>query len=272
MDVALRFNKYWIILLTRIKEDLTYRTNYVAGALLRFLPMITTIFLWRAVYGNGDTLHGGMDFRDVVAYYLLVYVSRGFSSMPNMTREISVDIKDGQLNKYLVKPLGYFGYQIVYRLAHKVVFWGVACLTFPPVFWLLRSYFTHSPSLLEWVAFAVLLAVAFLIGVLFSFLIGMLAFWFLEISTFLFVIMTIEYFLSGHLIPLHFLPGGWGIVVQYLPFGYEAYWPCMVILGKVPSGELTTVVGIGFVWVGVLYGLCRFLWARGMKRYSAVGG
>ena len=207
-----------------------------------------------------------------MAYYLLVYVSRGFSSMPGMTSEISKEIKDGHLNRYLVKPIDYFWYQVSYRMAHKVVFWGVALVAFPPVFYLMRGFFTHAPTAAEWAASTVLLVLGFAIGLLFSFLIGALAFWFLEISTFLFIIMGIELFASGHLIPLNFLPDSVQQAVLLLPFAYEAYWPCAVLLGKVPSGELGPVLGMGFLWVAVLYGACRLLWSAGLRRYSAVGG
>jgi ABC-type uncharacterized transport system permease subunit len=49
-----------------------------------------------------------MTYGDTIAYYFLVFISRGFSSMPGMTRDISLDIKDGLLNRYLVQPLGLF--------------------------------------------------------------------------------------------------------------------------------------------------------------------
>ncbi|HET9869097.1 MAG TPA: hypothetical protein VFR02_01190, partial [bacterium] len=44
------FHKYWVILATRTQEDMAYRANYVFGAVFRFLPLVTTIFLWWAVY------------------------------------------------------------------------------------------------------------------------------------------------------------------------------------------------------------------------------
>ena len=44
------FHKYWVILSTRTQEDMAYRSNYVFGAIFRFLPLVTTIFLWYAIY------------------------------------------------------------------------------------------------------------------------------------------------------------------------------------------------------------------------------
>jgi ABC-2 type transport system permease protein len=268
--------KYWVILSTRTQEDMAYRANYMVGALFRFLPLLTTIYLWYAVFNSpgyaGSGRMGKMTLPDIVSYYAIMFVARGFSSMPGMTRDISLDIKDGLLNRYLIRPISYFWYQTMYRLAHKLIFWLAALITFPPVFYLIREYLKHSPTVLEWVGFFISLIIAFWTGVLFSFLIGCLAFWFLEISTFLFVIMTMEFFLSGHLIPLNLMPSAIVHYVQWLPFAYEGYWPCMILIGKVQPDQMGTVLGIGFLWVGIFFVLVKLCWKWGTQRYSAVGG
>lgn len=271
------FHKYWVILSTRTQEDMAYRANYVFGAIFRFLPLVTTIFLWYAIYegrkaGGAMPNINGMSYEDMIAYYALMFIARGFSSVPGTMTDISKDIKDGTLNRYLIKPISYFWYQVMYRLAHKLVFWYVALFTFPPIFFLMRNYFSHTPTLYEWGAFVVSLFIAFCIGITFCSMIGMLAFWFLEISTFLFVVMMIEFFLSGHLIPLNILPAPMQPFLGLSPFGYEGYWPCVILMGKVPQDQLPRLLGIGFLWVGVFYGISQLMWKAGLKRYSAVGG
>jgi ABC-2 type transport system permease protein len=44
--------KYWVILSTRTQEDMAYRANYMIGSLFRFLPLVTTIYLWYAVFNS----------------------------------------------------------------------------------------------------------------------------------------------------------------------------------------------------------------------------
>jgi ABC-2 type transport system permease protein len=271
------FHKYWVILSTRTQEDMSYRANYVFGAVFRFLPLVTLIFLWYAVYqsrksGGGSPTIMGMSFNDMITYNALMYVARGFSSVPGTTSDITKDIKDGLLNRYLIRPISYLWYQVMYRLAHKLVFWYVALFTFPPIFFLMRHFFSHIPTLWECAAFVISLVTAFSIGMLFCFVIGTLAFWFLEISTFLFVVMMLEFFLSGQMIPLNILPAAMQPFLMLSPFGYEGYWPCMILMGKVPQAQLPQVLVIGFLWVGAFYLLSQLMWNRGLKRYSAVGG
>ena len=56
----------------------------------------------------------------MIAYLLLVHISRMFSSMPGLAGGIARDIRDGTLKKYLLQPLDMIGYLLAYRVAHKV--------------------------------------------------------------------------------------------------------------------------------------------------------
>ena len=44
--------KYFKIFRASLIERMAYRSDFLLGTLLRFLPMITTILLWKAVYAE----------------------------------------------------------------------------------------------------------------------------------------------------------------------------------------------------------------------------
>src|SRR5437588_9037993 len=99
------FRKYSRIFRVSLIERLHYRGDFFFSTILRFLPMLTTILLWRAVYigardTTGATSLAGYDYSDMVAYLLLVHISRMFSSMPGLAGGIARDIRDGSLKKY----------------------------------------------------------------------------------------------------------------------------------------------------------------------------
>src|SRR5687768_16479143 len=79
------FQKYLRIFRVSLIERLTYRGDFLLGTVLRFLPMVTTILLWRAVYlgakEEGQTELAGYRYYEMIAYLLLVHISRMFSSM-----------------------------------------------------------------------------------------------------------------------------------------------------------------------------------------------
>ena len=108
-------------------------------------------------------------------------------------------------------------------------------------------------------------------GFLLESLIGLISFWFLEVSSLLFIYMMINYFLSGHMIPLDWL-GEFGAWVQYLPFKYLAYLPAAIMLGKYTHVELARELSIELSWVLLLLAANRVAFNRGVRRYSAFGG
>ncbi|MHC4880636.1 MAG: ABC transporter permease [Planctomycetota bacterium] len=265
----------WIILKTCVEERFFYRGDFAFATLVRFLPIVTQIFLWSAIYQVGTSTQqstmNGYRYSDMVAYYLLAMVGRAFSSMPGLASGIARDVRDGTIKKYLTQPVDMLGYLFWHRVAHKLVYYAVAIGPFALVFWLCRDYFVIQPDSWRITAFATSLFLAFLIGFLLESLIGLIAFWFLEVSSLLFVYMMINYFLSGHMIPLDWL-GQFGAWCQHLPFKYLAYFPAAILLGKIPPTELAGELGTAFIWVAALLMANRIAFARGVRRYGAFGG
>ena len=266
----------WCILRTSIEERLVYRADFAFATLVRFLPIVTQVFLWGAIYqatGPRDTkVLGGYTYGDMVAYSLLVMVGRAFSSMPGLTTGIARDIREGTIKKFLIQPIDLLDYLFWHRVAHKLVYYAVALVPFALVFWLCRDYFRGWPDGITIVGWCVALLLAFLIGFLIESLMGLVAFWFLEVSSLVFVYMLLSYFLSGHMLPLDWLPAPYGDWIRLLPFKYLAFVPAAVLLQKYDHNELAFELGLGFAWVLVLYLLNRLALARGLRRYSAYGG
>ena len=81
---------WWTMLVICLEERLVYRGDFVLGTLMRFLPIVTQVFLWTAVFGaTSSGSIAGYSRNDIVAYYLLTMVSRAFSSMPGLASGIA---------------------------------------------------------------------------------------------------------------------------------------------------------------------------------------
>ncbi len=270
------------ILGTALGERLVYRGDFALGTLMRFLPIVTQIFLWYAIYDSIDAAKGGnMDdteirgfrFPDIVAYYLLTMVARAFSSMPGLASGIAREIRNGEIKRYLIQPIDLIGFLLLTRIAHKLAYYAVAILPFALVFYLCRQYFVSGwPSLSVLLAFSASLILGFLIGFFLEAAIGMIGFWFLEVSSLLFVYMLFSFFLSGHMFPLTMLPDNIATVVNLLPFKYLAYFPAAIFLGKIPEEDLPLEIAIEACWLVFFIVVCRIAYVRGVKRYSGFGG
>jgi viologen exporter family transport system permease protein len=275
-----RLSTWWTILRISIEERLVYRGDFALGTLMRFLPLVTQVFLWEAIFqavsasGGGDTV-AGYTYREMIAYYLLTQISRAFSSMPGLASNVALQIRNGEIKKFLVQPVDLIGFLLLGRTAHKLVYYVVAAGPFALVFFLCRGFFPGWPEPHIMAAFLASLVMSFLLGFFLEATIGMLGFWFLEVSSLLFVYMLFTFFFSGHMFPIDMLdkvPGPWALLVRGIPLQYLAYFPAAVFLGKVQGTELAWGLAIELGWVVFFIALSRVAFHLGVKRYSGFGG
>jgi ABC-2 type transport system permease protein len=275
-----RAHTWWIILQIALEERLVYRGDFWLGTLMRFLPIVTQVFLWGAVFAGmgaaadaaGSGQIAGYNYHDMVAYYLLAMVGRAFSSMPGLASGIARQIRDGEIKKYLVQPIDLIGFLFLTRVAHKLVYYGVALVPFAIAFFLFRGYFSGWPPVDVLAAFAISLVLSFLLGFFLEATIGMIGFWTLEISSLLWIYMLFNFFLSGHMFPLTILPSPWDTIALAIPLQYLAFFPAAVFLEKVTGPTLWQGLAIQAAWVVFFIVTCRVAFNRGVKRYSAFGG
>src|SRR6187549_1890211 len=148
-----RAQTWWTILRICIEERLVYRGDFALGTLMRFLPIVTQIFLWFAVFqARDDRKLAGYSYEDFVAYYLLTMVARAFSSMPGLSSGIAAQIRSGEIKKFLIQPVDLIGFLLLGRMAHKLAYYTVAIVPFALVFFLCRDYFPGWPSVTTLVA------------------------------------------------------------------------------------------------------------------------
>ncbi len=265
--------KYLNIFRVSLVERMAYRGDFLLGTVLRFLPVMTTILLWEAVYaGSGKDQIEGFTRDNMIAYLLLIHISRMFSSMPGLAGGISRDIKDGSLKKYLVQPLDMIGYLVSYRAAHKVAYIATSALPYAGLFLVCIGYFDGFPDALTFLGYVVSLLLAFVIGFFFEACLGMAGFWLLEVTSLLWIVTTLNYFISGQMMPLDLLPPFWAGLLKALPFQYLAYFPAVVFLGRMEGAELVRGLLIQLAWAVAFVFLTRWLYNRGLRRYSAYGG
>lgn len=265
--------KYLKIFRIALTERLVYRADFFLATILRFLPMVTTILLWLAIYeGAGAEELGGFARREMIAYLLLVHISRMFSSMPGLAFGIARDIRDGSLKKYLLQPLDMIGYLVSYRAAHKTAYIATTSIPYALLFFLCRDYFDGIPDALTLLAYVISLLLGFLVGFFFETSLGMAGFWFLEVTSLLYIVNTLNFFVSGQMLPLDILGEPWAGLLKALPFKYMAYFPAVVFLGKVQGWDLVWGLVAEASWAVFFIVLSRLFYRWGLRRYSAYGG
>ena len=267
---------WWTIFRIALEERLVYRGDFALGTLMRFLPIVTQVFLWHAVFqsladSSSETIRD-YTYPDMVAYYLLTMLGRAFSSMPGLASGIARQIRSGEIKKFLVQPVDLLGFLFLSRVAHKLAYYSVAIAPFALVFFLCRGYFPGWPPAPQFAAFLLTLVLGFLLGYFLEASLGLIGFWILEVSSLLFVYMLFSFFLSGHMFPLDMLPEQWQWLIELIPLRYLAYFPAAVFLQKVTGPDLWWGLACEIAWVIFFVFLSKWLFARGVQHYSGYGG
>jgi len=268
--------KYRVVFAVALSDRFVYRGDFFISTLLRFTPIITTIALWGAIYrgSNRGGVIGDLTYRQMVGYYLMIMVVRAFGSMPGLASGFAGDIREGNLRKFIVQPVNYIIYHLHMRMAHKTVYFLMAAVPYAAVFWWCGEYLPGWPPIDRLPLCMLTLVLSFFLGFLINCTIGLLSFWFLEVTSFMFIFMVSQYFLSGHQFPLSLLPAPIERVVTWLPFAYETFYPTMVWLGHYNDDPacIARIITGQCLWISVLSVVVAVGWRRGLRRYSAFGG
>jgi ABC-2 type transport system permease protein len=267
--------KYWHVLNIGVQNNLTYRFNFFARTVFGFIPLVAIIFVWRTIYGGktGDDHNvGAYSLAQMISYYLLVTIVDALTAVNEDDWQIAADIKDGNISQFLLKPINYLVYRLCLFISGRATYLTVAAVPLAIFIFCLRHYFVLPPS---WPVLGCFLLSTFLTALLqffMSYAMAMLAFWVLEVSTFIFILFAFEYIASGHMFPLDILPHGIAQALFYTPFPYQLYFPVSIYMGKVAGAELIRGLVIQAAWVFIACFSAQMAWARGIRKYSAVGG
>ncbi len=264
--------KYRTIFGVGLQNTLVYRWNFLLRSVFEVIPLLGTVFLWRAIFASRHEPVGGYGFGSMIYYFLLTNLVTNLITPTEDEWQIAADIREGQINSLLVKPLDYLGYRVSLFLGYRVTY---SALTLPLVLGLFvcfSRYVTLPRHGETWAWGLLSLTLAAFLQFFVTYAVAMLAFWILEISTVVFIVYSFEYFLSGHLFPLDLLPGGVRRLTDWLPFSYELFFPVAVIQESIRGPALYQGLVIQAVWVAVMWGVGQLMWRRGVRRYQAFGG
>jgi ABC-2 type transport system permease protein len=265
-------SKYGHSFLVGLQSNIVYRWNFAIRGFFSLFHLAVVFVLWGAAYAGNHSI-GGFRLDQTITYFVMLIILQFLIGAFNEDYQISEEIRNGLINQFLLKPINYFLYRFSIYAAARLV---SGLLVFVPLliaFPFIRESITFPTDswrfLLGFPAIVLGAVIQFSIAYCF----GMLTFWFLEIQGFVILSMAIESVLGGQIFPLDLLPPWILRIAEYLPFYYQMYFPAAIFTGRL--NEVAAVwrgLGIELCWVGVLLCFSQFLWSRGLRRHTAVGG
>jgi ABC-2 type transport system permease protein len=266
-------SKYYAVFDIGLQNTFVYRWNFLLRSLFGFVPLAGTVFIWRAMFAEtGGASIGGYEYRSMIFYFLLTILAENLVTPTEDEWQIASDIREGQINAFLTKPLNYLGYRLTLFLSYRSLYTVVTILPIMLVFSYFHQYIQLPAHAFTWPLAVLSLIMAAGIQFFIAYSLAMLAFWILEISTVVFILYSFEYFLSGHLFPLDIMPVWLTGILKWLPFTYELYFPISVFLEKTSGKELLLGLAIQTLWLFLTFLGAKTMWTRGVRRYQAVGG
>ena len=206
-----------------------------------------------------------------VGYVVLTEALLTITGLSGSLGGIDIDdlIKSGNIIFYLTNPIGLIGYligmevgRVLYYLLWRflpLLLIGVVALTwYPNVTPMMLLYFVYS------------IIIGLVIANEIQFIIVMLAIKNRTSMGVVDLIMAIELFFSGGLLPLNIFPEWLYRISLYLPFSSQIYLPISIILGT--EGSILKLLILETFWALALWLISYFVYDKERKKIYVQGG
>jgi ABC-2 type transport system permease protein len=267
--------KYLICINCGIRNYAEYRFNIITVLIFNFLPVYVNFFLWNAVYlSNSSQVKGssGMTFNQVISYIILIQFIDLLISTTSIDNKVMQEIKNGEICKYLLKPISYFYYNLSLSISQTLVYLIPLTIVALLIFFTLSSYIVIVNSFVLILFFIFTLVISYLLKYIIFYTLGLLGFFLHESSHLNHMFGIIFRFLAGFMFPLIFIPNTLKVISELLPFQYVGYFPTMILVGKLNLDQILKGCLISMCWIILLSFLNKIIWRNGIRKYSAFGG
>jgi ABC-2 type transport system permease protein len=242
---------------------LEYRSELILWVLAGSLPMIM-MGIWVQAAESGKFGFQPVDF---ARYFFAVFLTKQISVVW-VIYDFEQEILEGKLSLKLLQPLDPIWHHLGSHLGERVARMPFVLLLstfffvlYPQAFWF--------PSIGNLCLFILTAIMAFALRFIIQYTFAMFAFWTERAAALENLWLLFFLFLSGLIAPLDVFPENIRNIVMLTPFPYMINFPASILVGlpvNLTRGFLS-IIG----WFFVFLGANRFLWRKGLKRYSGMG-
>lgn len=258
-----------LFLLTRLNlmHSLIERADMLLYTLSNCAFPLVILFVWLSFTPPGQSSVFSHD--RLILYFLLVTIVKLVTSAWGGFF-LSARIRRGAISPFLTQPTPYFYHYISNNIAEKVI---KLFMLIP--FLILLAYLLKLslPTVNPLNLFVSLVSLSSATALFFTIdiTIGLLSFWLDETSAISDAFGLFGSLLSGAFIPLAALPSSVHNLSLYLPFRYSLSLPVEIFMNQISGVEIVFGLLVQALWLITMIYLCRLLWHRGLRVYSASG-
>ncbi len=263
--------KYANCVRTGFRAALEYRANFFMSLAGAVAPVVIQTALWIVLYGDDPSASFfGFTFPQMVAYTVIAQlVSRLVRT--GFEYDVNWEIRSGSLDRYLVKPIGYFGYRLFSFVGDKMVQTVFMGLFLAAAVVVLTVALGFTATFASVSLFVLALLVAFVLNFLIFWCVALVGFWLTEIGYLFEAVRIVIIAASGGVLPLAVFGPRISGVLALLPFRFTIQFPTEILSSRVAPGDVLPSFALALFWILALALVGQAVWARGIRRFAAVG-
>ena len=268
--------KYLSILRINWINTLEYKANALIGLFAILSGLFIEYQIWTLIFNSNEYstiemsgVSGGFTFEQLIVFIFISIIVGQLKSSWVTSSQMIFEIRQGLINKYLIRPVSYFWY-------HFMMFVGMNSLYFIVYMSLLVLFLFLYPGMIfqtsiSVIGFLITLSLSIYLSYCIYFIMVCCAFWFGEVRSIVVAYNLGMLMISGQYIPIRLFPEEVLRIIQWTPIPYLVDLPVSIATGLIHKSEWINEIGFGCIWCFILTAICYIIYRYGIKNYEAYG-
>ncbi|HBO17037.1 MAG: hypothetical protein UR69_C0002G0310 [Candidatus Moranbacteria bacterium GW2011_GWE2_35_2-] len=264
------FSKIKSIIKIEIQRQLSFRVDILFYRFSNIIDIGVQIIIWTIIFQTNEVV-SGYTYSEMMTYIIIGWMMIYLTANYGLEYNISRDIQEGRLSNFLIKPIDYIKYIIIYTFGRNIIALGSGIFFATILIYIMFDKIIITADPVKLIVIFIMLLGGFFINLFITILIGMIAFWTTAVSGSRYSIRVLVGFLSGRVFPLNMLPIFYFKIFLFFPLAYIYFIPLQLYLGKISLSQSWFYLGVEIFWLILLYGIIRLLYKKGLRKFEGIG-
>lgn len=261
--------KYLFIFKTQIMTNLQYVFDFVVAFIGYFIMIFILFNLWEYLYSDPNEIINGYSMTSMMWYVVITEILYSIVDGRNLCKNISDDVKGGNIAYNINKPYSYIGYIVSTHFGSmfiKFIIYSILSILFGYMF--IGSL--PNLSLVGIIFVLISMFLGLLISTLLVLSIGLFSF-FIEDSGPFYWVYSKLILVMGTLFPIEYFPLFAQKILVYTPVYVVNYGPAKLFVDFNINKGIEIIIA-QIVYVFIAYLICNFIYRKGVKNINVNGG
>ena len=268
--------KYFSILRINWIHSLEYRANALIGLFAIFSGLFIEYQIWSLIFESNNQskipISGttdGFTFEQLIIFIFLSIIVGQLKSSWVTSSQMILEIRQGLINKYLIRPISYFWYNFMMFVGVNSLYFIV--YSFLVILFIIIYPGVLFPTLISGVGFIISLSISIYLSYCVYFIMVCFSFWFGEVRSIVTAYNLGMLMISGQYIPIRLFPENVLAIIKWTPIPYLVDLPVSIATGLITISIWKYDILYAGVWCVILTAISLIIYNKGIKQYEAYG-